>query len=167
MTSLLMIFALVVAAVLQAIFPTWLWLGHAHPPVLLGVVLYYALAHSQRHMMQAAIVAGLLEDALGMIPLGYSSFCFVVAALVVSKFKDIVFVHETLTHMSFGALASGAVTMALYGLLSKDDLVALPAGWAVLKTIGSMLLGAVFVPLVFEIMESLDRTLGNTEVRGT
>jgi rod shape-determining protein MreD len=164
-TSLLMFFALVAGAVLQAVFPTWRWLGQAPAPVLMGVVLYYALSHSRRHMLQAAIVAGLLQDALGMIPLGYSSFCFVVAALLVSKFKDIVFVHETLTHMSFGALASGAVTLALYGLLSKEDLVSLPGGWAALKTVGSMLLGAVVVPFVFEILESLDRTLGNTEAR--
>jgi rod shape-determining protein MreD len=165
MTSLLMSLALIGGAVLQALWPTWRWLGHAHAPVLMGVVLYYALAHSRRHMLQAAILAGLLQDALGMIPLGYSSFCFTVVALLVSKFQDMVFVHESLTHMSFGALTSGAVTLALYGLLSKDDLVSLQPGWAALKTFGSMLLGAVVVPLVFETMESLDRMLGNTEAR--
>ena len=100
-------------------FPTCRWLGQANAPILLGLVLYYALAHSRGTMLQAAIFAGLLQDALGMIPLGYSSFCFCVVALVVSKFKDMVFVHELVTHMLFGALASGAVTLALYGLLAQ------------------------------------------------
>lgn len=163
MKVLLMYFSLVGAAVLQAVFPTWRWLGHAHVPVLLGVVLYYALEHSRGMMLQAAVLAGLLQDALGMIPLGYSSFCFIVVAVIASKFKDIVFVHELVTHMLFGALCSAGVTLALYGLLSREDLVALGFGWALWKTAGSLLLGAILVPLTFELLEAADRMLGNVE----
>jgi hypothetical protein len=100
-----------------------------------------------------------------MIPLGYSSFCFCIVALVVSNFKDMVFVHESVTHMLFGAVASGVVTLVLYGLLSAADLVSLAPGWTLLKVAGSMFLGAVIVPFEFELIEGLDRMLGNTEGR--
>jgi rod shape-determining protein MreD len=160
-----MFMAIVVGAVAQAVFPTFRWLGQANAPVLLGLVLYYALAHSRGTMLQAAIFAGLLQDALGTIPLGYSSFCFCLAALAVSKFKAMVFARKLVTHMLFGALASGAVTLALYGLLAATGLVALAPGWTVLKVVGSMFLGAVIVPFEFELVARLDRMLGNTEER--
>jgi rod shape-determining protein MreD len=162
-----MLSALVFGAVLQAVFPTWGWLGHANAPILLGVVLYYALAHSMGMTLTAAILGGLLQDALGMIPLGYSSFCFCLAGVLAGKFKDIVFVHELVTHVLFGALAAGGVTLMLYILLGKDGLVALQGGWAALKTAGSILLGAVLVPLEFELLGTVDRMLGNVESRGT
>ena len=146
MKILLMLLALVAAAILQAVFPTWRWTGQATAPILLGVVMYYALSHSRATMLQAAILAGLLQDALGMIPLGYSSFCFCMVGLGVSKFKDMVFVHELVTHMIFGGLASGLVTLR-------------PA-WAFLKITGSLLLGALIVPLECEVLTSLDRMMG-------
>jgi rod shape-determining protein MreD len=165
MTSLLMFVAITIGALVQAVFPTFRWLGHANAPVLLGITLYYALAHSRGKMLQAAIFAGLLQDALGMIPLGYSSFCFCLAALVVSKFKDLVFAHELITHMLFGAFVSGAVTLALYGLLAAAGLVTLAPGWTALKIAGSMYLGAIVVPFEFKLVAGLDRMLGNTEER--
>lgn len=165
MTSLLMFMAIIIGAVAQAVFPAFSWLGQVNAPVLLGLVIYYALAHSRGNMLQAAIFAGLLQDALCMIPLGYSSFCFCIVAIVVSKFKDIVFVHESVTHMLFGALASGAVTLVLYGLLSVAGLVTLAPGWTILKVVGSMFLGAIIVPFEFELVAALDRMLGNTDER--
>jgi rod shape-determining protein MreD len=167
MKGLLMYFVLVVAAVLQAVFPTWRWLGYANAPILLGVALYYALEHSHGMMLQAAILAGLVQDALCMIPLGYSSFCFLVAAVIASRFRDIVFVHELATHTLFGALASGGVTLALYGLLGKDNLVILRPAWALWRVAGSIALGAVLIPLEFEILEASDRMLGNIEEKET
>ena len=59
----------------------------------------------------------------------------------------------------------GFVTLMLYILLAQGGLVTLRAGWGLLKILGSMLLGAVVVPLEFEVLESLDRMLGNVEAR--
>jgi rod shape-determining protein MreD len=165
MIKLVMYTVVIIGAVAQAVFPTFRWLGQTNAPILLGLVLYYALAHSRGTMLQAAIFAGVLQDALGMIPLGYSSFCFCVVALVVSKFKELVFVHKLVTHMLFGALASGAVTLVLYGLLATAGLAALAPGWLVLKIAGSMFFGAILVPFEFEWVAGLDRLLGNTEQR--
>ena len=163
MTALLMWFVVVFGAVVQAALPAPAWLGQAQGPVLLGIVLYYGLAHSRGLMLQAAVVAGLLQDALSMAPLGYSVFVFCVTGLVVERFRDAVFVHEFFTRMLFGALGAGAVTLGLYGLLAREDLVAARASWLALKTAGSVLLGAVIVPLECELLAGLDRMLGNVE----
>jgi len=165
MTSLVMLFAMVCGAVLQAVLPKWQFLGQANPPVLLGIVLYYTLTHDRRLTLQAAIVGGVLQDALGMIPLGYSSFCFCVVALAIGHFKDIVFVHEVLTHTLFGALAAGTVTLMLYILLVSEGQLVLRPAWGVMKIFGSAILGGILVPFEFEVMESFDRMVGNIESR--
>ena len=167
MTTLLMWFVVVFGAVLQAALPAPTWLGQAQGPVLLGIVLYYGLAHTRPMMLQAAVLAGLLQDALSLSPLGYSSFVFCVVGLIVERFRDAVFVHELFTRMLFGALGAGAVTLGLYGLLAQEDLVAARASWVVLKTVGSLVLGAIIVPLECELLAALDRMLGNVEAQRT
>jgi rod shape-determining protein MreD len=166
MTALTMLFTLVCGAVLQAVLPTWRWFGHANVPILLGIVLYYAVTHPRGMLLGAAVIGGLLQDALGMIPLGYSSFCFCVVALSAARFKDIVFEHEVITHMLFGALAAGLSTLLLYLLLiGAGVVVGARPGWGALKVIGSVILGGVVSPFVFEAMGALDRMLGNVEAR--
>ena len=163
MTGLVMFFCLIVGAVLQTLIPTWLWTGQAHAPVLLGLVLYYALAHDTRRVLEVAIAAGLLQDALGMIPWGYSSFAFCVVGLAVHRCRDLVFARQWLTHLVFGALGSAAATVLLYALLRAGGAIALGPGWAALKVGGSLVLGAVVVPLVFATVAVLDRRLGNLQ----
>ncbi len=165
MTYLFMLVTLICGAILQAVFPTWAGFGQAHAPILLGLVLYYSLTHERALMLQTAVLAGLLQDALGMIPLGYSSFCFCVVALIAGKYKETVFSREMITHVFFGGLASGGVTLTLYLLLGKDDLVILRPLWALLKIVGSMILGMVIIPLEFKLLEALDRMLGNITPR--
>jgi rod shape-determining protein MreD len=161
-----MFFCLVCGSVLQAIFPTWLWLGEAGAPVLLGLVLYYSLAHDDWLMWLTALSAGILQDALGLIPLGYSSFCFCVVAWIVSRFRETVFTGDWPAHIVFGALSSGGVSLFLSIMLSHGGSLMIHPGWAVLKTFGALLLGAVIVPFEFRLMEALDRTLGNIQERG-
>jgi rod shape-determining protein MreD len=156
-----MIFALICGAVLQALIPNWRVMGQAHVPLLLGLVLYYALSPDRGLMWTAAVLAGFLQDALGEIPLGYSSFCFCLVALVVSRFREDVFAHEILMHAVAGALAAGAVTLALTVLLTHDQAVVLSAGRIALKLVGSVLLGAAVTPVVFHALEGTDRMLGN------
>ncbi len=165
MTGLVLLFGLIIGAVLQAVFPTFRWLGHAGAPVLLGLVIYYALTHPRGTMLMAAILAGLFQDALGLIPLGYSSFCFCVVGLAVGHYKNEVFAQEGLTHVLLGAVAAGVVTLMLYVLLSQAELIRAPLSWALLKTGGSMALGAVIVPLEFLALRRMDGMMGNLETR--
>lgn len=165
MNHLAMVFLIVVGAVLQAIAPTIDWLGQARMPMLLGLVVYYSLVRDRRDYLFAAVLAGVLQDALSMIPLGYSSFWFCVVGLVINRFRELVFIREGITHILVGALANGGMVLGLFFMLSLDDRVSLSAGWVVLKVTGSILLGAVIVPLVFLAGSSLDRLLGIEGVR--
>ncbi len=165
MRAVAMVFCMVCAAVLQALLPNPLWLGRAGTPVLLGVVLYYALAHDRALMLGAAIAAGVLQDALGLIPLGYSSICFCGAALSVHHFHEAVFGRQWITHSFFGMLSAGAVTLVLSLMLRSGEGLPIGLGFVLWKTFGAMALGAVCTPLVYRAVEGLDRMLGNVEER--
>lgn len=161
MKTMVMVFSMICGAVLQALAPNWRVMGQAHLPVLLGLVLYYALSPHRGLMWMAALLAGLLQDALGQIPLGYSSFCFCLVALVVGRFREDIFAHEMLMHAVVGALSAGAVTLLLGALLANERAVVLSASSLGLKLGGSVLLGAVAVPVVFRAVEGMDRMLGH------
>lgn len=161
MKTMVLLFALIVGAVVQALTPNWRVMGQAHVPVLLGIVLYYSLSPDRALMWLAAVLAGFLQDALGQIPLGYSSFCFCLVALVVSRFREDVFAGDVLMHAVSGALSAGAVTLALSVLLVRDGAAVLSAGRLALKLVGSVLLGAAVVPVVFHALAGADRMLGN------
>jgi len=161
MITLSMIFALFLAAVIQALWPTWSAMGQAKVPLLLAVALYYAMNYHRRVMLQAAILAGLFQDALSLMPPGYSCFCFCAVCLVAARFKDVVFEQQWMTHVVFGALAASAANVLLYVLLAKDGLLGVPLLWLFLKLLGSVLLGGIFVPVVFRLLARLDEYLGN------
>ena len=163
MTALVMFFCLVAGALLQSLIPTWRWAGQAQAPVLLGLVVYYALAHDQRRMLQAAVVGGLLQDALGLVPWGYSAFAFCVVGLSVHRCRELVFEQQWLTHLVFGAVASGAATLLVGLLLRAGGTLQVPLAWAALKVFGAVALGAVVVPAEFAAVALLDRRLGNLQ----
>jgi rod shape-determining protein MreD len=158
--ALVMLAVTMLAALVQAVVPAWAALGQAKLPALAAVVVYYALARHRRDLLWAAILAGLVQDGMGLIPFGYSSFVFCVTGLVMARFKDLVFVQEQVTHMLFGALMAFGSTLFLYGLLYSTALVEMPVSQALHKASGSALLGAVVTPLLFHGCARLDRLMG-------
>lgn len=164
MTQLALWFALIVGAVVQAMLPATAWTGWAPAPVMAALVIYFALMRPRAVMLEVAILAGLVEDSLGQMPLGYSAFCYSVAGLVVEHYRDTVVVRQWTTHAMFGALVSFGVTLVSYALLAKDGLIAPDLLHALLRLAGAFALGAVTAPLVFAAMEALERQLGNIEV---
>lgn len=160
MNALVLLVVTTLAALVQAIVPAWSGLGQAKVPALAAMVVYYALARHRRDLLWAAIVAGLVQDGMGLIPFGYSSFVFCVTGLIMARFKDLVFVQEQVTHMLFGALMAFGSTFFLYGLLFSTDLVQMPVSQALHKAAGSALLGAVATPLLFHGCARLDRLMG-------
>lgn len=161
MTSLVMFFALLAGALLQSLLPAWYWTGQTPAPLLLGVVVYYALAHDMRRVLQAALAGGLLQDALGMVPWGYSAFAFCVVGWMVHRFRDTVSLPPALSRAMWGALASAAATLLVYLLLRTGDALILPPGRAILKAAGALALGLLVVPMEGAILNALDRQLGN------
>ena len=53
--------------------------------ILMSVVLYYALTSNRGVMLFSAVIAGLLQDSLSLIPAGYSAFCFGVVGVVLNR----------------------------------------------------------------------------------
>ncbi len=163
MTALVMIFAIVLGSVLQAFLPSPAWLGYAQVPIMPGIVIYYAMIADRPTMLMAAGLSGLVEDTLGLMPLGYLSFCYCVTGLICQSFRDMMMARQWTTHVFFGAVTNFSITLFCYLLLAKDDLVHLGFALLGIRLVGSALTGAVAVPLVFHLLERLDRALGNVE----
>lgn len=163
MNQLALIFALLIAAVAQAMLPATAWTGWAPAPVMSGLVVYYALVRSRGLLLEAALLAGLVEDSLGQMPLGTSSFSYAVAGLLIESCRDNVVVRQWTTHVFFGALVNLAVTVFAFLMLFKDGLIQPTPHHVLLRLIGALLLGGVFTPLVFSLMAELDETLGHVE----
>lgn len=156
-------FWLMCAGTLEALLPNWAFMGHAGWPLLLGLVLYYALHHSRALMFTAALAAGLLEDSLSLAPLGYSAACFCLAGGLAAHFREEVFDQLGLTHVLFGAVAAAGVSSAMYVLLTFSGQVRLPWTWGLERALGSLVLGALATPIVFRALARLDRVLGILE----
>lgn len=165
MIRLVMLVSLVTCAILQAILPAWERMGQAKAPLLLGGLLYYALTRERGRVAEAAIYAGLLQDALGPIPLGFSALAFCVIGLIVNQFRERIFGDHWVTHLFLGALASAAMTLMLYVLLLSSGLRMTPLPVVLLKTLGVTLSSLVAVPLVFKSIEWLDVKLGNVQLQ--
>jgi len=164
-THAVMLLGLILGVVLQAVSPRFALMGQATWPVLFGVVTYYALTRNRNLFLQAAVLAGLVQDALGMIPLGYSSFAFVAVGLVLYRIRDLIFVRAVVTHVLCGAVGSLAVTLLHFILLAAGGFTRPIPAWALTKCMGALMLGALTVPVVFHFMSGLDRRVGNFQSR--
>lgn len=163
MNLVIMTVALLISAVAQQMLPGLTLLGQAKAPLVLSVVLYYALHRSLALLVTAAIAGGLLCDSLEALPMGYSSAVFCVLGIIAWFCRNVVFSARGMTHMVFGFLAGLGLTFGLYAILliSEESLrqAALPR--IALKAIGTALLGMILAPIVFAVLERLDRLTGN------
>ena len=162
MNAAVMLFAVIVGAVLHAALPA-AWLGGTPLNPMLGIVIYYALMHGRLAMLGAAIVAGLIEDGMGMMPLGYSSFAYCLVGWMVEEFREVVLVREVPTHVLFGSLGACCSSLAEWLLLVKDGLVQPEPLVLLIRLLGSALAAAIVVPLVFALMVRIDTLVGNLE----
>ena len=160
MSVLAMVVVFLVGGMLQALLPTFALLGHAPVPVLTALVVYYALTRRRTTVLWAAMLAGVVQDALGPVPLGYSSCGFCLAGLLLNRYRDEVFIWAGVTHLVFGALAAAGATLLQALLLAGGAGLHLAPGHVALKLLGATVLGAVSTPLVYAAVESLETTLG-------
>jgi len=156
-----MVFILISSAVLETVLPPCTALGQAKPPLLLSVVLYYALARKPSIMFAAAFLGGCLHDALSPIPLGYSAFCFCCVGWIASRFRSLVLTESPVTPIFFGGVCGFGVTLGLYVLLTLGELIRWPVSRVLLKAIGTGILGMICALLIFVLTGSLDRLVGN------
>ncbi|WFB35105.1 rod shape-determining protein MreD [Kiritimatiellota bacterium B12222] len=162
MNRLVMWVSLLACAMIQGMLPSWQSMGQAKPPLLLGAVIYYALSRENTLYLEAAILAGLLQDSLDLTPHGFSVLAFVTVGLLVHQYRDRVFGEHWFTHIMLGVACSVLVTFILYillvgGSLRKD----IPFSFVLTKALGMSLLGIVIIPLVYKSVETLDHAMGN------
>lgn len=155
--------ALFVGTIVEHVVPAWAFLGQAEAPVIMSIVVYYALSRSVGLMLAAAMAGGVLCDSMSRLPPGYSVLCFCVVGAAVRKYRDIVFSGKWVTHMFFGAVTGVGYTLMLYVLLvlTERSIREAPLVWVALKVAGTCALGVVMMPLVFRAMHGLDRMMGN------
>lgn len=161
--------ALLIGAVIQQLLPGLTWLGQAKAPLVLSIVLYYALHRSLALMMMAAITGGVLCDSLEALPMGYSSTVFCVLGIGAWFCRDVVFSARGVTHIVFGFLGGLGLALGLYGLLliSEESLREIACSEIALKAVGTALLSMILVPIVFAVLQLLDRLTGNIIVESS
>lgn len=164
MTYLVMSIVLYVTAVLQVQLPGFAILGGAKMPLLLAVMLYYALTYDTGAMLVAAVCAGFLQDSLSEIPMGYSSLIFCLIGWLVGRFRTYVMSDSVVTSMFFGGVTSLVFTVVIYIWLSSAGLVSYGFGRLFVRYIGVGILGMICTPIVFLLTRRLDQLVGNVEL---
>jgi rod shape-determining protein MreD len=148
MSRRLITLLLAAGALLQATIPVWNAFGALELPLLNGLVICIALHTDRTRMHYAAVVAGLLHDALCPAPLGLSIPFFVGLAAGVHWIRDEVFGDQASTYAVLGAVSSVFET-AYYALVfSVSGLRPVSGGLLALRLAGGLIAGAVVVPLV-------------------
>ena len=157
----LMTLQMLAAGMLQSLWPAVHALGSAKIPFLLAVVLYYATRHGPWSVLCAALLAGIMQDSLSQIPMGYSALCFVMLGLLVWRIRDFIFRESLLAAVVLGGASGAAASAALLQMLILDGGYA-PPPWptVVLKIAGSGVLGIAVTPLVWSAARRMDRLVG-------
>jgi rod shape-determining protein MreD len=165
MTAVVMALLLLAGALLQVLGPAPALLGGGKVPALLAVVLYYALHRGPSTVMAAAFAAGLLQDLLSPMPLGYSCAVFGLVAWLGSRFRSLVLTESMLTAAFFGLVGGLLATLAQAVLLARAGLLGWPLERVLMRAAGAGVLAAIVTPPVFRLAQRLDRWVGNVQVR--
>lgn len=162
MTPVIMALMMMAGAVAQSVAPPFTVLAQAKVPVLMSLVIYYALARERGVMVCSAITAGLIEDALSFSPLGYTACLFCVIGFMLNRVKDVVASDSPFAAAFLGGLLGGSAALVTYFLLGFDETGGAQStlGWMTVRTLGAGLLGALVTPLTVLVMRRVERLLG-------
>lgn len=163
MTWIVMAIVFAAATVVESMVPPLALLGQAKLPLLMSVVLYYALHGSTTVMGVAVLAAGLLYDTLSPVPLGMSLLFLVAAGWVASRFRGLVMIDSAVTGFFFGAAAGLGMTLLQGLLLLRGGLVSVTPATVLVRGAATALLGGCCTPVVFFAIGKLDRMAGNRE----
>lgn len=166
MNLIVMGLSLIGAGVIEMVCPVSALLGQAKPPLVMCLVLYYALNRSLALMLGAALLGGVMSDSLTALPLGVSSLGLLAVGLVARLYREVVFSGRWITHMVFGALAGISMTLVVYGVLwlTEEWTRELSGIRVILNVLGVGVYGLVLIPVVYRLMEGLERRVGNLEM---
>jgi rod shape-determining protein MreD len=159
MNRVLMFGGITLGALIQLFLPAWPMFGGIKPPVLAAFALYYALHRSPRGMWIAVFWAALLHDGLDLGGFGPALVGFPIIGVLAHRVRLEIFVDGLVTQMIFGALGAMLVmliTILLYAVTGQRPF---HFGYALLRMVGSGLLGMATLPLVALTMNTLESSL--------
>jgi len=153
------------SAVLQSVVPAIPAMGGVRLPLFCAIAVYYGLTHSRGYALAAAIAGGCLQDAMGLVPLGYSACWFCGFALVANWSRDKVFSESVITTAIFGASCAALSTFGTGMLLVTTGMLGRPVWWCVIKAGGAAVAGALVTPVMCGALVKVDRLVGNVRAR--
>lgn len=162
MIGVILVVLLVAAGLIQDFIPGVLVLGQVKAPVLLALVLYYALAHSRTTLLWAAILGGILQDSLSLVPIGYSALAFCLIGLCLRRFRDVLFTRSLATAVLVGGVGHLLVLGLIQILLRLgEDWGGGSWGAGAMRLLGALIMGMVTTPVVWWLARALDERVGN------
>ena len=159
MARILLFGGIFVGALVQLFLPTLPVFGGIKPPVLAAFALYYALHRSPRGMWIAVFWAALLHDGLDLGGFGPALVSFPLIGILAHRVRLEIFVDGLVTQMMVGALGAMLamfVAILLYTITGQRPF---HFGYALLRMVGSGLLGLVVLPLVSWTMKKLEAAI--------
>ena len=147
-----------VAMLIQLYLPSWGIFGNIKPPVLLSLVLYYALNGSVRTTFWAVGLAVLFQDSLDLGGFGPALLGFPLVAVLAHRLQEQIFLDHLITQMIFGALAAlvaMAVAILVYTITGER---LFSFGQALSRLFVSLFLGLSTFPLLMWCTHLLSNT---------
>ncbi len=160
MGTTFLLFVAVCAAVLQALWPPWSVMGHSKPPIIMAVVLYTAMTKRWPVAGLTACFAGLMQDALGLMPLGLSSIAFLFFAGILNRYRQELFIDHGVTQWVCGGLGHMTVSLMVFLMLSFAGLIDRSVITLLLRLMGAFIQGGVTMLLVSHLMSTMEGKLG-------
>lgn len=151
--------AIFIGALVQLFLPSWPVFGGAKPPVLVAFVLYYSLRLSWRDMWVAVFWAALLHDGLDLGSFGPALLAFPLIGMLAHRIRSEIFIDGVVTHMICGALGAMIATLTALLVYAISGLRPFHLGYALMRLVGSGLLGMATLPAVSVGMNMIESAL--------
>ena len=116
-------------------------------------------------MLIAATLAGIIQDSLSLSPLGYSSSIYILLGWITGNYRTLVAADSLMTPVIFGAVTGMSVIVLQTLLLTHDEFITFHPLMLILRIFGNGLLCMIISPIVFITAKSLEKAVGNLEIR--
>ena len=129
------------------ILPVTEFLVSIKPPILLLILIYWALAFPNYINLTYAFITGLLMDILLIVPLGYYSLCF-----IITIYLTLIYYPQIRLQSNLNKMLSLLVILAPYFLMSTVINSALGINYEIIDFCISILLSVIIWPGLFSVL---------------
>ena len=117
------------------------------PPILLLILIYWALAFPNHINLTYAFITGLIMDVLLIVPLGYYTFCF-----IITIYLTLIYYPQIRLQSNLNKMLSLLVILAPYFLMSTVINSALGINYEIIDVCISILLSVIIWPGLFSVL---------------